>query len=308
VAGEIVMIRTIRRYLAVRRATGYKLEGATSVLLAFARFAKAHHQTHVRTETVQAWARTVPSGQVRNRKYALVRRFAEFAHAEDPKHEIPAALTLAPALRRRTPHIYRTAETTRLLAAARAMLPRSSIRPKTYEAVLSLLVATGLRVGEVLSLHVEDVTQDGLVIRETKFSKTRLVPLHPTARAGITAYLHARRRLGGAHSFVFVLGDGRPLRYGALHATFHRLVRQARIRARSGYKFPRLVDFRHTFAVRSLERCAADRVAVSRHMLALSTYLGHVSVECTYWYLQATPGLMRDVAALSEARHADVRR
>jgi integrase len=155
-----------------------------------------------------------------------------------------------------------------------------------------------LRISEALKLTVADMTRDGLLIRETKFRKTRLVPLHDTAVAGLKRYL-ARRQPRSEADPVFVDARGLALRYIAVKETFDRLVGSAGI-VRATKRRPRLHDLRHTFAVRALQGSPGDRSRSGAHMAALATYMGHVNIYATYWYLEVTPDLMRDVAAAGE--------
>jgi integrase len=150
---------------------------------------------------------------------------------------------------------------------------------------------------------MSDITDDGLLIRETKFQKNRLVPLHPSARLGLQEYLVSRRRIKAITSSVFVSKNGTALPYSTVNATFLFLARSAGLRKGPGHRGCRIQDMRHTFAVRSLEQCAGDRKTVAQHMVALSTYLGHAHVSDTYWYLQATPKLLGDIALAAEALH-----
>ena len=176
----------------------------------------------------------------------------------------------------------------------------------TYATLIALLSVAGLRISEALRLTVADVTRDGLLIRETKFRKTRLTPLHDTAVAGLERYL-ARRRPCSEADPVFVDARGLPLRYIAVKETFDRLVGSAGI-APAARRRPRLHDLRHTFAVRALQCDAADRSRRDAHMAALATYMGHVNIYSTYWYLEATADLTRDVAAAGEEFFAKGRR
>jgi integrase len=154
-----------------------------------------------------------------------------------------------------------------------------------------------------LKLDLSDLTEDGLLIRATKFQKSRLVPLHESARRGLQQYVAARNRIATTTSTVFVSQRGAGLPYSTVNTTFLYLARSAELRGGPGLGGCRIHDLRHTFAVRSLEQCAGDRKAVARHMVALSTYLGHAHVSDTYWYLQATPRLLGDVAVAAEALH-----
>lgn len=164
--------------------------------------------------------------------------------------------------------------------------------------MIALLSATGLRISEALKLTVADVTRDGLLIRETKFRKTRLVPLHDTVAAGLQRYL-AHRRPRSDDDPVFADARGLPLRYIAVKETFDRLVDRAGI-VPAAKRRPRLHDLRHTFAVRALQGSPTDRSRSGAHMVALATYMGHVNIYATYWYLEATAELMHDVAAAGE--------
>jgi integrase len=164
--------------------------------------------------------------------------------------------------------------------------------------LIALLAATGLRISEALKLTVADVTRDGLLIRETKFRKTRLVPLHDTAATGLQCYL-TRRRPRSDDDPVFIDKSGGAMRYIAVKETFDRLVIKAGI-AEAAKRRPRLHDLRHTFAVRALQGSPAGRSRSGAHMVALSTYMGHVNIYATYWYLEATADLMRDVAMAGE--------
>jgi integrase len=192
------------------------------------------------------------------------------------------------------------AEIHALLDAASALGPRGSIRAPTYSTFFGLIASTGLRVSEAIALRVDDITIDGLVIRESKFRKSRLVPVHPTTRDALGFYLGIRSRIAGADGSVFVSDRGTSLAYPTVISTFLKLVRKLGIHPGAGKRGPRIHDLRHAFAVRSLEQCPPGRDAVARHMQALSTYLGHVHLWDTYWYLEATPRLLADISAQGE--------
>jgi len=158
---------------------------------------------------------------------------------------------------------------------------------------------TGLRISEALNLRLSDVTEDGLVVRETKFRKSRLVPLHPSTTAGLKRYLD--RRGVAEDDYVFVSPRGRRIRYSGIVTVFLRLVRTMEIHPGPGKPGPRIHDLRHGFAVRVLESCSGDGTAVDANMLALMTYMGHGRIDSTYWYLHATPHMLAQVAERSEA-------
>lgn len=200
---------------------------------------------------------------------------------------------------RRVPHIYSSAEIKCLIDAALQLGPPGALQPQTYATVIALLAATGLRISEALSLQFSDVTPSGLLIRKTKFQKSRLVPVHETTEASLARYLTRRRRVRSNGQDVFITDDGQPLPYWHVNSTFRKLLKAANVSASGGGR-PRLHDLRHTFAVRALSASPAGRQRISQHMLALATYLGHVNINATYWYLEITPELLRDIAIASE--------
>jgi integrase len=300
--GRDMLSRDLDSYIALQRARGLKFTTQPCVLRSFVAEAEAAGDTHILTARVLDWAaRTTSDEQARNR-LAIVRRFAEHLAIADPAHDVPPADAFGRwRFERRMPHIYTGAEIAALMAAARRLGPPGSIRGETLATLVGLLAATGMRVSEVLGLDLDDVTVDGLVIRETKFRKSRLVPLHPSARAALEDYVRRRKLLRRAGEALFVNNHGRRPAYVTLYALFLRVSRETGLRGVPGEKGPRLHDLRHTFAVRSLEVCGGDRRAISRHMLALATYLGHADPSHTWWYLQATPALMRHISEAGEA-------
>lgn len=223
---------------------------------------------------------------------------------EDVGHELPPADHFRARKRRRTPHIYTTGEIGGLIEAGLQLRPMRGMCPRTQAALIALLSATGLRISEALKLTIADVTRDGLLIRETKFRKTRLVPLHDTATVGLRRYLD-HRGPGSEDAPVFIDTRGRQLRYIAVKETFDAMVDKAGIKSRSGHR-PRLHDLRHTFAVRALQGSPTGRGRCGAHMVALATYMGHVNIYATYWYLEATADLLRDVATAGEAFMSEV--
>jgi integrase len=294
------MMPAVEAYLALRRAAGFRLFNAEYLLGSFARFAGERNETHVRTETAIAWAAQGPSVAQRDRRLKTVGRFARHVHVEDDRHELPPANHFGYRRTRRVPYIYSPGEIGRLIEAALQLGPAGSPRARTYATLLALLAATGLRISEALHLRFADITADGLLIRETKFRKTRLVPLHDTAMAGLDRYLMHRRQVGFGDDHVFLGDHGGSLPYQAVHSTFLTLLRKADLWPASGRRHPRLHDLRHTFAVRALQASPAGRSPIGQHMVALATYLGHINIYTTYWYLEAAPDLLSGIASASE--------
>ena len=294
------MIAAIDRYLALRRSVGFVLSNAQYLLHSFAAFAADRQQRYIRTATVIDWASRASSSAQRRTRYQTVRQFAEHVHLEDLRHDLPPPRHFGRSKTRRVPRIYTAAEIDRLVMAATQLSPGDALRPQTYSTLISLLAATGLRISEALHLRYDDVMPDGLLIRKTKFQKTRLVPLHETAVAGLGGYLAHRRTVHLATDYVFVDDNGQPLEYGTVYRVFGRLALSAGIAPLRGHR-PRLHELRHTFALRALQATPAGRQRIGQHMLALTTYLGHVSIDSTYWYLESTPELLADIASAGEA-------
>jgi integrase/recombinase XerD len=293
------MIGAVESYLAVRRAAGFTLSNAEYLLRSFASFATNQDQTHIRTATAIEWASQAESVAQRHTRYQTVCRFAQYLRVEDSRHESPPENHFGYRKTRRVPHVYSRDEINGIILAATKLPSSDSLRPKTYAALVSLLAATGLRISEALHLLVSDITPDGLLIRKTKFQKTRLVPLHDTAVAGIGRYLACRQgaHRGGDH--VFISDEGEPLLYWKVYSVFRTLVKSAGLEPAGG-RWPRIHELRHTFAVRALESSPTGRQRIGQHMLALATYLGHVNINATYWYLETTPELLRDIAVVAE--------
>jgi len=285
-------------YLTLRRATGFQMKVQGYLLRSFAAFAEARGETHVRTRSAIAWAALAPSELQRANRLGTIRVFARFARAEDSGHEIPPDRVFAPRRARYAPFILSEAQLKELLLRAARLPPPQSLRPWTYCTLFSLLAVTGLRISEALALTLDDVTADGLVIRQTKFQKSRLVPLHTSAAAGLARYLDRRGHASDDH--VFLSSRGTPPRYPTVIAIFLRLVRSMGIHPGPGARGPRIHDLRHRFAVRVLEAGPATRDGVDARMLALSTYMGHGQLDSTYWYLHATPHLITGISEATE--------
>ena len=290
----------VDRYLALRRALGYKLHNTGRNLQAFAAFASDQGDTHIRAASAVQWAAQAPSPHARCVRLRDVVLLARFLFAEDATHEIPPARHFQVRVVRQPPYIYTPAEIGQLLAAARRLPCSYALRRPVYATLIGLIAATGLRVSEALDLRFDDLLPNAVLrIRRTKFAKSRLVPLHATTVQALTAYLHERQSVAIADDHLFVSASHGRIPTPVASTNFQRVVRRAGI-APDRRRRPRLADLRHTFATRSLQRCAVRRESVARHFVALSTYLGHVNIVHTYWYLEATPDLMADIAAAGE--------
>jgi integrase len=298
--GVVMLIAHAERYISLRQTLGYKLHDLSSNLGAFARFATDKGDTHVRISTVMDWATKASSPRAHYIRLRDVARLARFLHAEDPTHEVPTNPFSAPT-RRRLPYIYTPEQIVNLVRAANQLRQSYPLRRQVYGTLLGLIAATGLRISEALDLRLPDVLPEGVLqIRRTKFGKSRLVPLHPTAVKAFGQYLERRCRLAVTDDHVFLSAGNRRISSSTVEYTFHRILRLADI-ASCHTRRPRIHDVRHTFATRALEQCSTRREAVARHFVALATYMGHTDIANTYWYLEATPELMTGIAAAGEA-------
>lgn len=295
-----MLIAHVERYILLRQTLGYKLRDKAANLRAFARFAADKGKTHVCVSTAVEWSSGAPSAYARHIRLRDVAHLAHFLHAEDPAHEIPCDL-LHVSRRRPLPYIYAPEEIVQLIGAARRLRESYPLRRQVYATMLGLIAATGLRISEALDLRLHDVLPDGVLqIRRAKFGKSRLIPLHPTVVTAFGSYLEERRRLAVTDDHIFLSPANQRIHNVLAQYTFRRICRIAGI-VPARIRPPRIHDLRHTFATRVLEQCSMQREVIARHFVALSTYMGHTNIANTYWYLEATPELMTDMAVAAEA-------
>ena len=293
-----MLAHAVESYLAVRRACGFDLAAVDNLLRRFAAFSEAKGTQYVCAQTAIEWAGLSPSVYQRSRRLGHVIRFARHVRAEDQRHEVPPQVFGSQQRARPTPYIFSPEDIVRLVeAAAHSSHP---LRRQTYRTLFALLSCTGLRVSEALRLRLEDITPDGMLIWNSKFRKSRLVPLHHTARVGLDRYLECRLPYAPFDGHVFVSLRGKPLYIDDVETEFRIAIDRIGIRRERGPR-PTLHSLRHTFAVRALEASPDGRERIAEHMVALSTYLGHSKISHTYWYLEATPELMKSIAERCES-------
>lgn len=291
----------ISRYVALHRNLGRKFSEQDRMLQLFAKYADTFGDQHVVVNRLYDWCSTAPTQNAARIRFDVVRRFSLHAHSEDQRHQIPPSGVFGRGRRPRpTPHIVEPEQLQAIMQAALKFPSKDQITPYTYHYLFGLLAASGLRISEALALQRYDLIDDGLIIRNGKFGKQRLLPLQPSTREALETYLAIRRRLGIEGENLFVRTGGRAPDRGRVCTVFIRLARMLGFRGPAGTPGMRLHDLRHTFAVRSLESCPSNREAISHHMAGLSTYLGHADIANTYWYLEATPVLLREIASAGE--------
>jgi integrase len=284
-------------YLALRRALGFKLERPGQLLADFTGYLEAAGAPTVTTELALAWA-TAPAGADPSwwrGRLAAIRPFARYLAALIPGTEVPpAGLLPGPVSRRAAPYLYSPAEITALMTAAAAI--RTPLRAATYQTLIGLLAVTGMRAGEAIRLDQPDADLRAglLTIRESKFGKSRQLPLHATTAAALAGYaaLRDRHHPCPATPAFFVSLTGTRLIYKNVHYTFHRLTQALGLAPRSPQCRPRIHDLRHSFAVASLLGWHRDGGDVAARLPLLSAWLGHADPGSTYWYLTGTPELL----------------
>ncbi|WP_457102117.1 tyrosine-type recombinase/integrase [Microbacterium sp. P5_E9] len=228
-----------------------------------------------------------------------VERLARYLRAEDTRHQIPPKIFGSASRPRPTPYILSDEQIAELIRLA-AQSGYRTLRRKTYSTLFALLSCTGLRVSEAIRLRYADLAADGLLIRDTKFRKSRLVPLHESARAGLERYLQDRRPYAPFDDHVFISLRRKPLLSADVDCAFRTVAAKMGLPRGRGNRRATPHSLRHAFAVRALQTCPDGRDHITKHLLMLSTYLGHTKAADTYWYLEAVPELMRSIAERCE--------
>jgi integrase/recombinase XerD len=285
------------RYLAMRRALGFKLPTLGQKLVSFVDYLEAHDLNVITTEAALAWATSTPRSTDAvhwSRRLMVARIFARHMAVLDPATEIPPTDILAHHYRRITPHLYTPEQITALLAGADRLHP--PLRALTWHTLICLLAVTGMRTLEVCRLDRDDLDlhEGVLTVRDSKYGKHRQVPVHPSTTTALRGYLRERDRLAGltATPAVFITTRGTRLDHHNIPREFARLVTAAEMPTPAGRRRPRLHDLRHSFAVATLLDWYRDGADAQARMPLLSTYLGHSDPKATYWYLSATPELL----------------
>lgn len=299
---------SLREYVEYHRAVGFKFREQQHCLENFLSFMDERGARRITTRLAYEWAtqptRATPAHWAR--RLGDIRRFARFVQAHRPDTEVPPPQLIPARSKRARPYLYSQTEITRLMAAAKALSPGNRLPGLSYHCLFGLLVTTGLRVGEALTLTRDDVdlALAVLTIRGAKFGKSRLVPLHRSTQRMLQSYAQRRDVLIGKprSPYFLVAEEGGRLWGPTVRVAFYALSRQIGLRGPTDHHGPRLHDFRHRFAVETLRRWYQRGEDVETLLPALSTYLGHVNIQDTYWYLSACPELMNAAARRLERR------
>lgn len=290
-------------YLAMRRAFGTQLRWPEASLRRFVEFVESKGADFLTIDIALQWVGAFANVKdaTRARSLQIVRGFAVWLHATDPRNQVPPHRLIPSRQRRPTPYILRDREISDLVAAAQGLPSATGLRGWTYSTLIGLLASTGLRPGEARRLDGADVDLANgiLAVRESKFGKSRFVPLHASSQDALATYARYRDAIASRpRTPAFFLSERKTrLTSSAARHTFAKLGRIAGLRPtspprRSG-RGPRLQDLRHTFATKRLVEWYRSGSDVERLIPALSTYLGHVRLVDTYWYIQAVPELLR---------------
>jgi len=296
--------QAVREYLSMRRDLGFKLQEAGKGLHDFVTFMEQRRACYVTQALALAWAQQPTNVQPAHwaQRLSFIRGFARYRSATDPRTQIPSQGLLPFRAKRARPYLYSDDELRRLLCAALKMpcrYERGALRPWVYYCLLGLLSVTGLRLGEARNLKLQDVDLKAavLTIRGAKFGKTRLVPLHASSCKVLADYIARRQRHWAGRpvsTYLFVSSRGNRLDSGDIHRTFYTLSRQVGLRGPAERHGPRLHDFRHRFATKTLVHWYRAKQDPERKLPILSAYLGHVHVADTQWYLSGAPELMHE--------------
>jgi integrase/recombinase XerD len=299
--------QAMRDYLTLRQGLGHQMADAARLLPSFVAFLEQHDLVTVTIDAALQWCQQpapVGGATVAPRRMTAARGFARYLAGIDPATQIPPVGLVPLRQRRPTPFLYSDDDITALLAAARALTPAS--RGLTYYTLLGLLAATGMRIGEAIGVDLSDLDREQavLLIRESKFGKSRLVPLHPSTMTALRDYEQTRTSIRQARQepSLFVGRTGKRLIYQVVGQTFRQLLTETGVGADAPRR-PRLHDLRHRFAILTLIGWYRSDEPVQPKLPVLSTYLGHREPSSTYWYLSAAPELL----ALAAARRDQTR-
>lgn len=289
----------LREFLALRQELGFTIRTHDSTLSDFVSFLDSQKASWITSQLAVASARKPVHADPNWWAYRLyvARLFARYAITKDPRTEIPCADLLPFHRRRSHPHIYANHEIAQLIAAAGKLPSHNGLRGLTYATLFGLLSVTGLRISEALDLDRDDVDlrNDLLTVRQSKYEKTRLVPVHSSVSKALCVYARRRDQVfwkRRSESF-FVTVFGKWPTHGVVNATFIQLSREIGLRGTTERSGPRIHDMRHTFAIRTLMELYRIGGDVERGIHTLSVYLGHTGPSSTYWYLSAVPQLMQ---------------
>lgn len=300
------LFKAIQEYLTMRYQLGFKLRRARSVLIGFAEYAKQKKVSHITTKLALEYAmqNRMASPPSWASRLGIIRRFALHMRLLDPLTEVPPPHLLPYSYRRKSPYIYSENDILKILETCNFL--NHPLLAKTYYTLLGLIAVTGMRPGEALNLERDsiDISLGIITIRDSKFRKTRKIPIHRTTIRALEEYMEYRDRYfkKKISPYFFVNKKGHRLNAGHVRTIFAKICIKAGLRKKEEHVGPRMMDLRHTFAERTLVRCYQLGLNANIVMPILSLYLGHENPINTYWYLSGTPELFSLINARLEKK------
>ena len=293
----------IKRHLNLRRSLGSVLKNAEYCLDAFDQYLAKYFpdiQT-IRRDMIVGYLETTRHLHSTSRcdQLTQLRQFCRFLFQLNPDTYIPEKNLLPHGKVKLKPHIYSKTEIQKLIQLSKKLPPPGSLRPQTYAVLIGLLCVTGLRISEALGLNLEDVDLcNGLLyIRQTKFFKSRIVPITKSTAEALNRYRNKREEFGhdiSSSAAFFINERARRCKSDTVQETFRYLTKQTGMKTLQG-GYPRLHDFRHSFATRWLAEIYQSGKDPNAYLPVLSTYLGHSNIANTQVYLHTSLDLLRNV-------------
>jgi integrase len=306
------LARHLEAYLDLRHKLGFKLRVQAGLLARFVDFARQKKASVITTKLALSWATGAQGCQQSQwaNRLGMVRRFARYVSGADPRTEIPSQELLPLRLRRKTPYLYTDSEVCRLIDAIRLLPDPLDLRAASNATLLALLAVTGMRVSEAIGLDRQDVDleQGLLTVRNAKFGKSRLVPIHRTTQSKLQDYERLRDRFfPNANTASFFLSErGTRLTDCTVRHWFIVASRNIGLRGDADSHGPRIHDLRHRFAIKTILNWYRRAADVEAHLPELTTYMGHGHVTDTYWYISSTPELLKLATQRLERRNGGV--
>lgn len=290
--------KEIENYIRMRQQLGFKLRSVKNVLRSFGIYIKKKKASHITTKLALEYVTCKAHCSLfqQSVKLGIIRRFALYLQTIDAQTEVPPQHLLACSYKRPNPYIYTANEIRKIQAALLNLPSKCQMEKYTHYTLFGLLAATGIRISEALSLRCDsvDLKRGFITIRESKFRKSRKIPIHPSVKSALRKYAVYRDKYctGKLFSFFFVTVRGNELRADSFRKAFSIALALAGLKWEQNHK-PRVMDLRHTFVIKTLARCHKGKRDATAMLVALSRYLGHENPANTYWYFSATPELLR---------------
>lgn len=304
----IILRRVVKKYLQERQALGFKTYKPTLYLSQFIGFLEEQHATFITKKLSLQWA-TLPANGSQSywaSRLSVIRQFARYYSAIDPRTEIPPQGLLPCKYQRSIPYIYTEKQVVRLIKAAKKLNSETGLRASTYTAFFGLIAITGMRISEVIDLDREDVdlAKGILIVRKAKLDRTRLIPIHASTVKALRDYVRRRDQVypQPKTTSFFVSEAGVRLTACTVRWTFNKLSCQIGLRQPTDRVGPRIHDFRHTMAVNMVRDWYKRGKNVEKLLPQLAIFLGHRHLNDTYWYMTATPELLQLAAKRAAER------